>query len=115
MDRKLLEPYKMDDVSKEIPQNQSRKKRKRSSSAEPESDVILRALKEANEWLNAPEKIFPRFDDEYEIETILDSRTRRGVREYLIKWKHYDNSYNSWEAQQNISPDASNCRILYTL
>lgn len=106
----------MNDVSKEIPQNQSRKKRKGSSRAEEQSDVIDRAVKEANEWINAPQKIFPHFDDEYEIETILDSRKRRGVREYLIKWQHYDTSFNSWESQLNISPDASNCLyIIYTL
>ena len=31
------------------------------------------------------------------VETILDQRTRKGKREYLIKWKGYPNKFNSWE------------------
>eukprot|EP01114_Cavostelium_apophysatum_P024886 TRINITY_DN9935_c0_g1_i1.p1 TRINITY_DN9935_c0_g1~~TRINITY_DN9935_c0_g1_i1.p1 ORF type:complete len:351 (+),score=49.42 TRINITY_DN9935_c0_g1_i1:43-1095(+) len=43
---------------------------------------------------------------EFEVETILSSRTtrRKGVlrEEYLIKWKDYDDSYNTWEPRENL-------------
>ena len=34
---------------------------------------------------------------EYHVEKVLRSRTRRdGVKEYFVKWKGYDASFNSW-------------------
>ena len=34
---------------------------------------------------------------EYRIEKVLRSRTTRdGVKEYLVKWKGWDSSFNSW-------------------
>ena len=34
---------------------------------------------------------------EYRVEKVLRSRTSRaGVKEYLVKWKGWDNSFNSW-------------------
>ena len=38
----------------------------------------------------------------FEVERILDSRERKGVTEYLIKWKNYDASHNSWEPESNV-------------
>ena len=38
----------------------------------------------------------------FEVERILDSRERKGVTEYLIKWKNYDESHNSWEPESNV-------------
>ena len=38
----------------------------------------------------------------FEVERILDSRERKGVTEYLIKWKNYDSSHNSWEPESNV-------------
>ncbi|SMY28056.1 unnamed protein product [Zymoseptoria tritici ST99CH_1A5] len=46
-------------------------------------------------------------DNEYEVEAILAERVDElNNREYLIKWKDYDWSENSWEAAVNISPAA---------
>ena len=36
-------------------------------------------------------------DPEYEIERILNSRIRRGFKEYLIRWKGYDSTEDTWE------------------
>jgi hypothetical protein len=36
-------------------------------------------------------------DEEYEVERILDKRTRQGKVEYLVKWLGYENCDNSWE------------------
>ena len=35
--------------------------------------------------------------DYYDIEEILDTRKRRGAMEYLVKWRGYPSSFNSWE------------------
>ena len=40
--------------------------------------------------------------DEFEVEAILDSRVHRGRVQYLVKWKGYDNSENSWEPVRNV-------------
>lgn len=42
-------------------------------------------------------------EEEYEVEEILAERTRRGKRQYLIKWKGYDDSENTWEPEQNLT------------
>ena len=39
----------------------------------------------------------------YRVEAILDVRTKRRQKEYLIKWEGYPSSDNSWEAAKNIS------------
>lgn len=35
-------------------------------------------------------------------EKILKERTRKGNKEYLIKWKGWSAKWNSWEPQDNI-------------
>ena len=42
-------------------------------------------------------------EEQYEVEMILDSRERRGKREYLIHWKGYSDSEQSWEPEENIN------------
>jgi hypothetical protein len=44
--------------------------------------------------------------EEYEVEEILDSRIRRGKTEYLVSWKGYSPSENTWEPKANIIPGA---------
>ena len=36
-------------------------------------------------------------DLEFEVETILNVRRRKGLIEYLVKWLHYDDLENSWQ------------------
>ena len=39
----------------------------------------------------------------YEVEKILEKRTKKGKTEYLIKWKGYeDEAENTWEPVANL-------------
>ncbi|HUJ80479.1 MAG TPA: hypothetical protein VLW83_01275, partial [Candidatus Acidoferrales bacterium] len=52
----------------------------------------------------APPAAYVKDDHEYfEVEDVLDSRRIRNRLEYLIKWKGYPDSDNSWEPSSHIS------------
>ena len=42
-------------------------------------------------------------EPEFEVDEVLDSRIYRGVLQYLVSWKGYDASENSWEPADNLS------------
>lgn len=42
-------------------------------------------------------------DEEYEVESILDHKTTKGVRQYLIRWKGFDSAEDSWEKEYNLN------------
>mmetsp|Transcript_8379 Transcript_8379/g.12989 ORF Transcript_8379/g.12989 Transcript_8379/m.12989 type:complete len:94 (-) Transcript_8379:35-316(-) len=50
--------------------------------------------------------------EEYEVEKVVDHRYRKTAfpdgshDEYLIKWKGYPSSENTWEPESNLNPSA---------
>src|SRR5579863_10379609 len=40
---------------------------------------------------------------EWEVEKILQERTRRGKKQYLIRWKGYSEAHNSWEPKAYLN------------
>ena len=42
-------------------------------------------------------------DQEYTVERILSKQELRKQKEYLVKWKNYDNSENSWESVESLT------------
>ena len=44
-------------------------------------------------------------EEEYQVEKIIDSRMVRGRKEYLLKWKGYPDSENTWEPHSNLDCD----------
>ena len=41
-------------------------------------------------------------DEEYEVDTIIDSRIYKGKLQYLVHWKGYDESERTWEPVSNL-------------
>ena len=47
-----------------------------------------------------PEEESQTDDEEYEVEKVLKKRTRKGKKEYFVKWKNYDET--TWEPMENL-------------
>jgi len=68
------------------------------------SKSVIEALKEAIAWIQEP--IFPKYQESWEVETILDRRlTPQNKVQFLIKWKNFGDHWNSWELEKNVSND----------
>ena len=49
-------------------------------------------------------KTMSESEEEYEVERIIDKRTRKGKLEYLVKWKGWDlPEHNTWEAIDHLN------------
>ena len=45
-------------------------------------------------------------NNEYEVEAIVDSRTKKGKTKFLIRWKGFDESDDTWEPEETLNcPD----------
>ncbi|GAA5991079.1 hypothetical protein JCM11641_002320 [Rhodosporidiobolus odoratus] len=49
-----------------------------------------------------PEPVVVGGEEEYEVEEIVDERTCRGKKEYMVKWKGYASEENTWEVRENV-------------
>lgn len=45
----------------------------------------------------------PKHSNVFEVENLLNDEFRRGKHYFLVKWKGYDASHNSWEQQSNLN------------
>ena len=42
-------------------------------------------------------------EEEFEVETVLDSAIKDGKLKYLVRWKGYDDGNNTWEPAANLA------------
>jgi len=42
-------------------------------------------------------------EEEWEVEDIIDSRNKNGVKEFLVHWKGYPETEHTWEPETNIT------------
>ncbi|CAL8077363.1 unnamed protein product [Orchesella dallaii] len=73
------------------------------STWEPEAHLSCKQL--IKEFLENQdeEKEEEEEEEEYEVDEILETRKRKGVREFLIKWNGYSKSTATWEPETNLS------------
>ena len=45
--------------------------------------------------------------EEYEVERILDERTRRRKTQFYVRWKGYSEASDSWEPEENVVDGAA--------
>ena len=45
--------------------------------------------------------------EEFEVAKVLDHRKRRGKLEFLVEWKGYGKSDNTWEPRGNLGNNAA--------
>ena len=53
--------------------------------------------------LNENEIVRYEPENRYMVEKILKTRKKNGRKEYLIRWLHYDSSFDSWEPAENVT------------
>ncbi|KAH0551669.1 hypothetical protein GP486_007113 [Trichoglossum hirsutum] len=41
--------------------------------------------------------------EEYEVEQVLDERTHKNRKEYLVQWKEYPTWEDSWQSKENLT------------
>ena len=46
-----------------------------------------------------------KHQEEYEVESLKSMRIKEGKVEYLVSWVNFDQTYDTWERENNISPD----------
>ena len=50
-------------------------------------------------------RLFPYIvgEEKWEVEDIIDSRNKNGVKEFLVHWKGYPETERTWELETNIT------------
>ena len=57
---------------------------------------------ELNSVLNENELIAYQPSDVFQIDKVIRTRWRKGKKELLVSWLHYDDKFNSWIPAENV-------------
>ena len=66
---------------------------------------LLELYKQRADDLNLPECPLPKLiedEEEYPVERILQKQTRKGVKEYVVRWAGYPPEYDQWVPEQDM-------------
>lgn len=66
---------------------------------------LLELYKRSVDDSNLPEYPLPELieeEKEYLVERILQKRTKKGVKEYLVQWARYPPEYDQWVSEQDM-------------
>lgn len=64
--------------------------------------IGMDAVEEEKPSLPDTENGITEEEEEYEVEKVVDKRIHKGKVEYLLKWKGYPASDNTWESEDNL-------------
>lgn len=62
-----------------------------------------RTFEDQQRCSNRKMDLIPKKENEFEAENILDDEFRKGKQYFLVKWKGYNDSENSWESKSNLN------------
>lgn len=66
-----------------------------------------------SESVNKHKKTAKGIGEEYEVDRIINSRFVEGRKQYLVKWKGYDEDWNTWESYENLITNALETVMTY--
>ena len=87
------------DKSNEEPRNTEIYENRNNIKDEETNKTLIPSTNEKKDSLETGE------DNMFEVDGIRNHRTQRGRREFLIKWKDYKETNNTWEPKNNLSPE----------
>ena len=63
---------------------------------------LLRSYKPGGDGVEPPPPIVVDKEEEYEVKALITHRVQRGSRQYLVCWRGYDNSEDSWLSEAEL-------------
>ena len=64
--------------------------------------LLLELYVGSNQTKDAPLSVLVEDEEKYEVKKVLDNRFHYRCLQYLVKWKGYSNTKNSWLPEPNL-------------
>ena len=63
---------------------------------------LLRRYKPGGAGFEPPPPIVVDEEEEYEVKALLTHKVQQGIRQYLVSWRGYDSSEDSWLSETEL-------------